>query len=336
MGESCVYVPGQTGGIIYCVGDEIMGQPINKVYSAQVSAAGGIGAWNLAGDYPISNFAQSCVLGAATATTGYIHCIGGYPGFRAYPTMAVYFAPVSLMTGAVGSWTDSSPYPMNIGGESCVVSSPYIYCVGGGTSDSFYTSSSTSTTGTSQVTVNTMDTIGRTLTGYYTVLYQGGKIVDAGFSPITFTVNNNEQYTVQMDDYGICNFNSWLDTAATNSKIFSVAGDTQFTAVYDCTSTVSTINVQTYNSTNAQINGFYMTLSSQLTGRLLQTCFSPCSFQVARGQNYTLTVANFGSETLTSLGADEGEVYPWGGSQTISVPSGPGIFSTFLGVTFAP
>jgi Kelch motif len=48
--ESCVYVPGQTGGFIHCMGDESMQVPSNSVYSAPVSASGGLlGAWSLAG-----------------------------------------------------------------------------------------------------------------------------------------------------------------------------------------------------------------------------------------------------------------------------------------------
>jgi hypothetical protein len=335
--ESCVYVPGQTGGFIHCMGDESMQVPSNSVYSAPISASGGLlGAWSLTGTMPAGDFGESCVLGAATVTTGYLHCIGGFPGFRAFPTSSVFYAPVSPMTGAMGSWVDTAPYPVNEAYQSCVASSPYIYCVGGYTSDSYYTSSSTSMTGTSQVTVNTIDTIGRTLVGYYTVLYQGGKMVDSGFSPITFTVNNNEQYTIQMDNYSVCNFGTWQDTGRSGQKTFSVSGDAQFTAIYDCTTVVSNINIVTDNSTNAQIDGLYTTLSSQQTGRVLQACFSPCFFQVTNGQNYTVTLANFGSETLTSWGDGEGNVYSWGGSYTFAIPSGPGVFSTFMSARYTP
>jgi hypothetical protein len=320
------------------VGDEIVGQPINEVYSAQVSTSGGISAWNFAGDYPISNFGESCVLGTSTATADYVDCIGGFPGFRAYPTMADYFAEVAPTSGAMGGWTDTTPYPVNIAYQSCVASAPYIYCVGGiNTSDTFYTSASASSSGTSQVTVNTIGNLGQPLPGYYTVLYQGGKMVGAGFSPITFTVNNDEQYTIQMDNYSLCSFNSWLDTASIDSqKTISVAADTQYTAMYNCTPTTSTLDIVTYNSTVLEIFGYYTTLSSQQTGRLLQSCFSPCIFQVENGQNYTVTVSNFGSEKLTSWGDGAGNIYSWGGSHAIDIPNVSGIFAEGMPVTFTP
>jgi len=88
---------------------------------------------------------------------------------------------------------------------------------------------------TSKLTVTTQNTNGQTITGYYTVLYQGGSIVATGFSPVVFPLNNGETYTVQVQDYGSCHFDHWADTGSTSaSRIISISSDTQITAVYNC------------------------------------------------------------------------------------------------------
>jgi hypothetical protein len=51
-------------------------------------------------------------------------------------TNAVYYASVS--PAGVGIWTPTTSYPTNIASQSCVVSSGYVYCIGGGSTSAVY------------------------------------------------------------------------------------------------------------------------------------------------------------------------------------------------------
>jgi hypothetical protein len=108
-----------SAGYVYCVGGD-------GVYYASVSSSG-VGSWAKTTGYPSpgGNGYEGCAIYA-----GYIYCVGGLPsGSSNHPTGAVYYATIS--SSGVGAWTPTTPYPTVIYGESCQVSSGYIYCLGG-------------------------------------------------------------------------------------------------------------------------------------------------------------------------------------------------------------
>jgi hypothetical protein len=123
-----------SGGYIYCVGGEINGAGAytNAVYYASVSASG-VGAWTSTTVYPIIIEQESCAI-----SSGYIYCVGGTSdeSFPYTPGNGVFYAPVSA--SGVGAWTTSN-FPTVIDGESCTISSGYIYCVGGDSVETPYT-----------------------------------------------------------------------------------------------------------------------------------------------------------------------------------------------------
>jgi N-acetylneuraminic acid mutarotase len=121
--ESCV----AAGGYIYCVAGEVESGgnpnvPINNVYYAQLTASG-IGKWSSGPTYPAALAALSCV-----PYSGYIYCVGGFASSQLSSTDA-YYAPIS--SSGVGSWTNTTPYPVAIDTNPCIVDSSYMYCVGG-------------------------------------------------------------------------------------------------------------------------------------------------------------------------------------------------------------
>jgi hypothetical protein len=81
--------------------------------------------------------------------------------------------------------------------------------------------------------------------------------------------------------------------------------------------------------------GYYAALSTP-SGTLLQSCFSPCSFTVDNGQYYTITVANYGSETFTHWSDDAGAVDPWGGSHFVTVPNSSTSTTITLTAVYSP
>jgi len=74
-------------------------------------------------NYPSPAAALSCVAGEAR-----VFCIGGLNG-ASQTTNTTYTAPISKL--GVGEWTKLTDYPTGIAGQSCVVYSSRIYCVGG-------------------------------------------------------------------------------------------------------------------------------------------------------------------------------------------------------------
>jgi len=88
-GQACAIA----SGYIYCVGGETTsGSFTNAVYSAPVSS-GGIGSWKLAPSYP-NSVQTECVI-----SSGYMYCVGGQDNSQIGEDPAVYFAPLTSLTG---------------------------------------------------------------------------------------------------------------------------------------------------------------------------------------------------------------------------------------------
>ena len=92
--------------------------------------------WDCAVGYPLEvggNFAiagEQCV---STAST--IYCIGGQDADGG-PRNDVYYTSAISSSGNITGWTrDSQDYPRTIDGESCVLFSGFVYCVGGSYND---------------------------------------------------------------------------------------------------------------------------------------------------------------------------------------------------------
>lgn len=86
---------------------------------------------------------------------------------------------------------------------------------------------------TSKLTVNTQNLSGTAIEGLWIQLYQNGEVVDSGSSPVTFTLNNDQLYTVVPNDWVGYSFDHWLDTGSTNrARDMSLSTDTTIAAVY--------------------------------------------------------------------------------------------------------
>jgi hypothetical protein len=156
--------------------------------------------------------------------------------------------------------------------------------------------------GSGSLTISTQDSNGRTITGYFTLLYQNGNLVSTGFSPFTHNLVSGAIYNVQIANYGSCFFNHWSDTGdASSQRTFTaISGAQTFTAVYNCGggggggggSSTSTLSILTTDGSGTQIAGLYVTLWQ--AGVMIKSCFSSCSFTVNNGQSYQVAVADFG------------------------------------------
>jgi hypothetical protein len=91
-------------------------------------------------------------------------------------------------------------------------------------------------TGTSQLAVASQSTTGTTITGFWTVLYdQTGTVLATGYTPVGFTLSNGQNYQVEADSYGSCNFAYWQDNGSTSYlRTISINSNTNLVAVYAC------------------------------------------------------------------------------------------------------
>ena len=115
---------------IYCVGgvdtEDNDAYLYTDAYYAPISS-GTIGTWTKTTSYPFPMALASCV-----TYNSYIYCIGGYDSNNGNPygTTDVYYARI-LSSGAIGTWTKTTPYPLRISQESCIAYNGYISCIGG-------------------------------------------------------------------------------------------------------------------------------------------------------------------------------------------------------------
>jgi spherulation-specific family 4 protein len=185
-------------------------------------------------------------------------------------------------------------------------------------STSTATSSTSAATGTSKLTVASRNTAGAAITGYWNVLYdQTGATRASGYTPIAYTLNNGQSYTVEADNYGSCNFAYWQDNGRTiygSLRSIAITVDTNIVAVYNCgttttttttssTSTASrttttatatpiTIKVVSVNQAGVQFTGMYTTVQSA-TGKILAHGYTTLYFKGLSGASYTVCVSNY-------------------------------------------
>ena len=91
----------------------------------------------------------------------------------------------------------------------------------------------TATKTTSKAVVITTELNGHSATGMFTTLSQGSSIINSDYSHVDFDVNNNQQYTITVNNFENFLFDHWFDTGSTNpSRVVSISRDTAFLAVY--------------------------------------------------------------------------------------------------------
>jgi hypothetical protein len=150
---------------------------------------------------------------------------------------------------------------------------------------------------TSEIIVHTVDSSGE-IFGYYTILSQGGVIQETSFSAATFTVNNEETYNIEVQDFENFEFVKWQDTgSAINNRDIVVSSNTEYFAEYENiidsspAEDTSEIVVMTVNSSGRVITGYWTVLLQE--GVVVQTGFSPEGFIVNNGETYEIIVGDW-------------------------------------------
>jgi hypothetical protein len=86
--------------------------------------------------------------------------------------------------------------------------------------------------------VNSADTSGDPITGYYTTIRSGSTTVKTGFTPLAHTAGQGT-YTVSVSDYGDFVFDHWENESTARSRTVALNAHTTLTAYYKDTSVVT-------------------------------------------------------------------------------------------------
>jgi Spherulation-specific family 4 len=227
--------------------------------------------------YDISNLNET-FLQSATGYVGYVYLTNlDLP--NPYGVLPSYFtSEVAALSALDASYPSASPSP---------------------TTPTTTTSSTTTTTTTS---ISKMATItvrsvsgGSSFSGMYTTIQSGGRIVDSGFTPLSYTGTIGTKYTITIDNYAKYVFTNWNGGSTDPSQTFSLASNVFLTAYY---STTSTLLVNSVNFLGNPISGYYTQLydSSQNS---LNSGFTPASYTLTNGQMYQIQAANYGPCTFS-------------------------------------
>jgi hypothetical protein len=118
-----------SSGYVYCIAGENETDGTNATIAASNSAwyapisSSGIGAWVKTTPYPSAIAFPDC-----TASSTDVFCVGGLD-INGNGVSDVYYATISA--SGIGTWTSTTAYPFDDYGQTCVIASGNIICVGG-------------------------------------------------------------------------------------------------------------------------------------------------------------------------------------------------------------
>ena len=194
----------------------------------------------------------------------------------------------------------------------------------------------TTSGGTSKLTVSTQDLNGTPLTGYYSEVFLNGKKLARGYTPATYTLNNGVTYIVEVDGYGSCPFDYWLDTGSTNNqRSITPTSDTSLTAVLNCgtpitTSTTSTTTATTTFTTTISTSTSTTTTASSTTSSSTTTTVTTTTTSSGGGTSQlTVNTQDTNGAPLTNYYT---ELYQ--NNQTIATGYTPAVYTVNNGQTY--
>ena len=162
-----------------------------------------------------------------------------------------------------------------------------------------YTGGSCGSSSSPSVTVDSENQTYGALPGYYTTLSYNGKVIQDGFTPVTFSnLVSGQNYTIDPEDY-TCTFNHWNDTGSTVRlrTVTATIGNQKFTAVYTCPS-ASSVTVQSVDQNDNKITGYYTVLYNS-TGSIINTGYTPVTFpDLTYGAKYVVRPEDYGSRSF--------------------------------------
>ena len=177
------------------------------------------------------------------------------------------------------------------------------------------TTITTSSPSTVSLTINSVNLLGNTITGYYNVLYDstGSTTLGTGFTPTTYTVKNGQTFQIEADSYTVCTFDHWSGGGLTGQTLdpipTTVHGSTVVTAVYrgsNCgaqttsRSTTTSTATSTVTTTTTTITTSTRTTSSTTTTSTIPPTTSTTTTTATSTTTITTPISTTSTTTQTS------------------------------------
>src|SRR3989454_2980582 len=209
-----------------------------------------------------------------------------------YDGAAVTTNPGTITTDSSGSFTATFTEPAPATGSHTVIAKD---AASGLASAQFTVTSTTSSTTSTTIslTVNSVDLSGNSFTGQWVTLRNSsGNTIATGFTPTTFSVASGSQYTVFAANFQNIVFNHWSDGNTNPSRAITPTQSTTLTAYYTIGTTTVSVTVKSADLSGNLIKGMWVTLRDS-SGNTIATGYTPKTFTVTSGAQYTIHAANF-------------------------------------------
>lgn len=241
---------------------------------------------------------QVATSGAANVWGGDVYVLGTPTSSSSSSSSKSSISSTSTSVSTSFSTTSSSSTQTTTTSESTTSVAPTTTSLSSTASSSTKTTTTatttTSSTSASQLTVNSVDTSGNAITGYWTELYnQNGGVVSTGYTPITYSLNNGQAYSIEADSYGKCIFQHWSDGNANGVRPISITGNTKLTSIYDCGTSSSTSSSTTTTSRTT------MTTTTTSSASESTTTTSSSSTTTITGGAIAVNSVNQDGQTIT-------------------------------------
>jgi hypothetical protein len=201
---------------------------------------------------------------------------------------------------------------------------------------------------TSPLRVNSVNSLGNSITGYYTeFFYSTGTLLGTSYTPTTHSLRNGVGYRIEAYSFGPCTFSYWEGgpiggSTADPSPVVTISSPTTITAVYTgsgcgpqttTSSSSSPVSEGTITVESALINGggggsfggMYATIVSS-GGIIVDEGYTPLVYSGSIGAHYKVMVDNYGSCSFSNW-ADGSKVNPRTVSATINVQFFTAVYS---------
>jgi hypothetical protein len=163
-------------------------------------------------------------------------------------------------------------------------------------SDATYSASyASASSGKHDMTVGSADMAESTLTGNYITIDAAGSTVKTGFTPMTYTGNAGATYAVTAHDYGDTVFDHWDNGSTSRTRTVTLNADAAMTAYYRTPAQATWgLTVRSQDSSGNAISGYGVTLYDD-AGNAVEGDFTPATFTLDAGRQYSVGVGNFGT-----------------------------------------
>lgn len=142
------------------------------------------------------------------------------------------------------------------------------------------------------ITINAITHSGSSLS-MWAVIESGGRTVETGFTPLRFSGEPEQQYSVHLSDWQYRTFDKWNDDGRSNPHTFTYTGESYLAAYYKYESPTEAHDTLTINTYDDEGRIITMWTTVRSGDSALTEGYTPLSVPVTRGQTYTVSVADW-------------------------------------------